>query len=1753
MKTPNNKAANTVAVQGKLAAVGANRGGLFLIDLATASVLHALQGHTGNVMSVIFDGDEIISGSKDKTLRVWDKISGRETLRIDAGANVNGVAVYEDLLVAGLQDNTVRVFDRASGDPRHLLTEATTSVKTVAIDAERMVSGSYAKVRVYDVPSFVLLSVLKGHTGMVSSVAVEGDRIVSGSWDNTVRVWDARSGDTLHVLQGHSNSVNSVSLSGSEIVSGSDDSRVRVWDAETGASTRVLDGTEAVRPIEEVLGGPATTAAAKEALKAALANGDPAELGRCKLMVIGQGAAGKTSTVRSLLGMAPVTEHISTVGVELTRTDAESWEEEEFDSGFERQAYRVAALRMAAQEQAASRNRQSLLRRASLSLANVVRRLSPAGQPFVAEEQVELVPEAEMAQRFEYAEIEDMAGQTQSGQKIKFTIWDYAGQDVFYALHHIFLTREGGVFMLVFDMQELLTEQDKALRYLRFWLNSVKLHAPKAPVLLVATHYDQASSSLQAVEKILQSLFCKLRGIKLVKNSGARLSFFPIDNMSPAADRAADLRAAVEKAASKLEAVSQKISLRWLKVLDDLMKLNCDHVPFAKVQELATKYHAGDQTNELLSFFHELGMLVHLRATETLHDKVILNPQWLLDKLSRVIADEIHVQDIYYDERLSDLELEDDFALLRHKGIGSRALLEFLWDDEEVEYLVEFMRSAMLLSNWDFPEDAFTSGRQGEPLYLVSSLLKNSTDADLDAEIADMDLGLTCILDFTKFFLPDGVFARLLSLCAQHSGVNQALVPAPRLAGNKAIIFFGLSVFALEQTQDKIWIRVEHDSEKPASTLKMLVSMFRGARDAVFRDLPWELILQSPKNKSILVSYDSVVQAHLPLGPGLENHVFLSHKQIEAGDACNLMAEKLVNRGLKVWVDQRMEGNLSSEKMRAGIQASKCYLLFLSKTVFSSEMVCMELDTALRAEKPILLVHESDTRRVGFAEFQTYFDTVPETAQHIFDLSESMPFQRRLYLTEGFYNELIRRIESFLRDCVVTAAGIVRKDHDVGNASPVNTTKQHSQGPTLVPVSCPKAANVQSVGTTKNISKPPLAVARSMAYRYCERPEFIGKAQKLARAGRMSGSVVFEGEVVVTGRRRLVRVVRSGRAPAVLQWRSRDDASRYEWQPEAVHEIVEGETSVLGGVQGGVLVVVAGLISKDPSHAVSSPRITRRYIFSGHNKTSDSGTEAKSDADDPIGRAHDFVEALKTVGVVVSSENSEQAWSGSGRGHRVQNGQDTDQPTPSAIALERGRALSRVLTMADALYSPAIERKPLSDSFELEDLLGEGGFANVYRAVHIRSGVEVAVKIMLLTADETAADQRDSLTESKPRSSTDRNVNDASTASTQIKRTASGTAMGLSRVPSDISTVTILEDDLTPPNSPLKVAVNTSQEGLSHDQGICDEEQQVSPAAAAAAEHARRVRNFEWEIRVMRKIRDELSLNPNLMRLYAVCTAADPPRTCIVMEKLNGGELFERIVERKHFTERDAAHLFRTLIRALHELHRIGVVHRDLKPENVIFNDASFYSAVKIADFGTALLMDAPEDDPYKDKRIGSPGYAAPEVNRMIYTPACDIWSMGVLLYTLLCGYSPFPEGFMQIIKVMSGQFEFHEDKWGSISDEAKDLICQMIKVSMEKRITTTEILKHPWLEHLDLEEDHAHHRACDHGETEADLGDAQRGMKSYILRRKFKTAATAAMISARMRLNRIVKDKTMEGIRGRRRAQSRSSEFSFDNVEDLV
>jgi len=215
-----------------------------------------LRGHEGTVRSVALSGDgrRIVSGSEDRTVRVWDGETGAE-LRCLRGHQdwVWSVALSADgcRIVSGSRDRTVRLWDAASGEELRCLRGHEEWVTSVALSADgrRIASGSFdGTVRLWDAASGEELHCLRGHQNRVEDVALSADgrRIVSGSEDRTVRVWDAASGQELRCLHGHENPVSSVALrtDGTRIVSGSWDETVRVWDAETGAELRCLHGHE---------------------------------------------------------------------------------------------------------------------------------------------------------------------------------------------------------------------------------------------------------------------------------------------------------------------------------------------------------------------------------------------------------------------------------------------------------------------------------------------------------------------------------------------------------------------------------------------------------------------------------------------------------------------------------------------------------------------------------------------------------------------------------------------------------------------------------------------------------------------------------------------------------------------------------------------------------------------------------------------------------------------------------------------------------------------------------------------------------------------------------------------------------------------------------------------------------------------------------------------------------------------------------------------------------------------------------------------------------------------------------------------------------------------------------------------------------------------------------------------------------------------------------------------------------------------
>jgi calcium/calmodulin-dependent protein kinase I len=200
--------------------------------------------------------------------------------------------------------------------------------------------------------------------------------------------------------------------------------------------------------------------------------------------------------------------------------------------------------------------------------------------------------------------------------------------------------------------------------------------------------------------------------------------------------------------------------------------------------------------------------------------------------------------------------------------------------------------------------------------------------------------------------------------------------------------------------------------------------------------------------------------------------------------------------------------------------------------------------------------------------------------------------------------------------------------------------------------------------------------------------------------------------------------------------------------------------------------------------------------------------------------------------------------------------------------------------------------------------------------------------------------------------------------------------------------------------------------------------------------------------------------HPNIVQLLDLCD--NKTHLYLVMELVTGGELFDRIVAKGNYSEKDASILTKQILEAVHYLHQMGIVHRDLKPENLLYYSEDEDSKIMISDFGLSKM-----DVDQMATACGTPGYVAPEVLlQKPYGKEVDMWSIGVIAYILLCGYPPFyhesdQELFAQIMK---GEYEFDSPYWDNISDSAKDFIRHLMEMDVKRRFTCEQALEHPWI-----------------------------------------------------------------------------------------
>jgi len=205
----------------------------------------------------------------------------------------------------------------------------------------------------------------------------------------------------------------------------------------------------------------------------------------------------------------------------------------------------------------------------------------------------------------------------------------------------------------------------------------------------------------------------------------------------------------------------------------------------------------------------------------------------------------------------------------------------------------------------------------------------------------------------------------------------------------------------------------------------------------------------------------------------------------------------------------------------------------------------------------------------------------------------------------------------------------------------------------------------------------------------------------------------------------------------------------------------------------------------------------------------------------------------------------------------------------------------------------------------------------------------------------------------------------------------------------------------------------------------------------------------------------------HIVKLYDIYETKD--HLYMVMELLKGGELFDNIVQKGTYSEKEAAAVMRQILEAVQYLHNRGIAHRDLKPENLIYQeDPSRYpcARVKITDFGLAKYLGHDASSGLMKTACGTPGYVAPEILKgMKYTESIDIWSLGVILFILLCGYPPFADEVSSVLylKIRQGSYTFESPWWDEVSREAKDLVSKMLTVKPENRITANQVLLDPW------------------------------------------------------------------------------------------
>lgn len=719
-------------------------------------------------------------------------------------------------------------------------------------------------------------------------------------------------------------------------------------------------------------------------IKTALQSGVSVPYGRSKLMVIGQGRAGKTSTVKTLLGESFEYQQ-STKGINaVDRLTTRKWQRMERNFRQDLQEAGAKAIAKLQRDRIETKQPKRISRTivndnpeipqkrttadpVVSDTSNLTKNNKSNRKEFVVQPIQIDIDEEEVAKKFDSKLV--LSKDNQSDSEVTFTIWDFGGQEVFYTLHHVFLTKYG-LYLLVFNMEELLTKTDEAVRYLRFWLDSVKLHAPSAPIVLIGTFHDvvNRASQLEQVNTILCDVVLVNQNLQICSGSDSDYYFYPLDNTIGERGGIVNIRKQVEdivqgESGFDVGYITKPVKLAWTYFIDLLIEKEEPTIKRSEVLKIASTYSITEQEMEkILTFYHQLGIIVYFGNDEELRSHITFQPQWLIDAFACVIYDpQVHMKQ----SKKLNAKLKSDHIAYIQSGILTSALLEELLKEYHADdflYMVKLLEKMLLISPWIFDEN-----NDSMPRYLVPSLLKFKTRSRKDEFNYD---GPVFNLDFGKL-MPTGIFQRILCQFVERSCQYEGSA-RPTVEYAFAALSFGyhteLRMDLLRGHEDNK-IRITFDQEyckEKSFVVSFAGSVLRKLRETITgNNLVCEVLLTSSANPTISCSYEKLIQLRKKgksfartrsqrrkgkiedynhwFDEDVENaesetyDVFLAHDWGPAGDnfptheKVKEINALLQEQGITTWFDDSNIGGTADVGMAKGILQSKVVVIFITK------------------------------------------------------------------------------------------------------------------------------------------------------------------------------------------------------------------------------------------------------------------------------------------------------------------------------------------------------------------------------------------------------------------------------------------------------------------------------------------------------------------------------------------------------------------------------------------------------------------------------------------------------------------------------------------------------------------------------------------------------------------------------------------------------------------------------------------------------